>query len=356
MWFYILLTVIAVWVFIVLYLQHNYRSSRKAEQIIFAKTSDGAPIALHRYLPKTKDKRNYPVILCHGMGANRFNFDFDDRYSVAAYLSQLGFDCFVLELRGSGWSQVPDECPGGRWNTCFEDHVRKDIPAAVEKVLAVTGAKKLHWVGHSMGGIVLYCYAIEQQGKNLKSAVTIGSPVNFTYMSHMKGIARLGRKILPFFKQFHARFFMNLSLPFVGRNDKLFGKKIYLAENCDLDVIRYAAVNLVTDSSSQLMLQFADWVLDSDVKSADGIDWQNQLGSVKQPIFAIAGSLDYFAKPDGIKWIYEHLGSKDKKLRIFGKAYGDAADYGHGDLVVGRTAPTEVFPAISEWLISHDKN
>jgi len=34
----------------------------------------------------------------------------------------------------------------------------------------------------------------------------------------------------------------------------------------------------------------------------------------------------------------------------FGKAHGQAEDYGHIDFLVGRRAPDEVWPTITRWL------
>jgi hypothetical protein len=33
-----------------------------------------------------------------------------------------------------------------------------------------------------------------------------------------------------------------------------------------------------------------------------------------------------------------------------GRRFGDRADYGHGDLLVGRAAPEEVYPLILDFL------
>jgi hypothetical protein len=34
----------------------------------------------------------------------------------------------------------------------------------------------------------------------------------------------------------------------------------------------------------------------------------------------------------------------------FGRAHGHRVDYGHVDLILGRAAPLEVFPAVAGWL------
>src|SRR4051812_9240061 len=75
-----------------------------ADEVLDVVTEDGHRLALHHYPPKQPRPGDFPVVLCHGLGANRFNLDFDSRYSLARYLQGRGYDVFVLELRGSGLS------------------------------------------------------------------------------------------------------------------------------------------------------------------------------------------------------------------------------------------------------------
>ena len=84
--------------------------------------------------------------------------------SLAVYLAERGHDVWVLELRGHGrstpkptWLETvlaQGRNEGGSWSIMkYIDH---DLPSAIQYVRNHTHAKKVHWVGHSMGGIVLY--------------------------------------------------------------------------------------------------------------------------------------------------------------------------------------------------------
>src|SRR5687768_14358087 len=70
-------------------------------------TPDGASIALARYQPRETRRFVEPVILCHGLGANRYILDLDEKYSLARYLARQGFEAWVLELRGRGLAGPP---------------------------------------------------------------------------------------------------------------------------------------------------------------------------------------------------------------------------------------------------------
>ena len=68
---------------------------------------------------------------------------------------------------------------------------------------------------------------------------------------------------------------------------------------------------------------------------------------------ARAGSSDRLATERSVRAAFEAWGAADKKLVVFGKARGDAMEYGHGDLIFGRGAPTEVYPVLLQWLEAH---
>lgn len=55
----------------------------------------------------------------------------------------------VLGPAGNGRSQKPNLLDRSTWWT-VDTHFQQDVPAVLEYVLAATGAKQVHWVGHSM--------------------------------------------------------------------------------------------------------------------------------------------------------------------------------------------------------------
>ncbi|TMB22032.1 MAG: hypothetical protein E6J59_04580 [Deltaproteobacteria bacterium] len=69
------------------------------------------------------------------------------------------------------------------------------------------------------------------------------------------------------------------------------------------------------------------------------------------PLLVIAGTADRFATPAAVRLALDRLPSAT--YREFGRAHGHAVDYGHVDLILGRAAPTEVFPVVAGWLAEH---
>src|SRR5690606_26287692 len=70
-----------------------------APTLHYARTRDGWQLALH-HRPPARGGHGTPLLLCHGMGSNRFNMDGPGRASLARHLQAAGFDVWVLELRG----------------------------------------------------------------------------------------------------------------------------------------------------------------------------------------------------------------------------------------------------------------
>jgi hypothetical protein len=81
--------------------------------------------------------------------------------------------------------------------------------------------------------------------------------------------------------------------------------------------------------------------------------YRENLKKITVPMFITAGRGDNFVPPAAAKFAYDTISSKDKSWMVFGKANGCNFDYGHGDLLIGRKAPVDIFPHISDWLLRH---
>ena len=182
--------------------QWFYRSATSQRETHYFPAKDGWGLTLHRYGPSAP--QGLPIILCHGLSSNRFIFELPGAPSLAKYLAKEGRDVWVAELRGSGMSDSPGLLTSDvsyAWG--FDDHLDKDIEPIINKVLELTGAGAVHWVGHSMGGILILAHLAANPDAPLASATTIGSPVDFSKMNAAATSALLKYKWLfewaPFF-------------------------------------------------------------------------------------------------------------------------------------------------------------
>src|SRR5438552_4928421 len=126
-----------------------------------------------RRAPRGQPRRP-PVLLCHGLSANRASLDFGvPRYSLALALANAGFDSFALDLRGHG-----DSRRGSPPAWSFDTYLSQDIPAALDEVRAATGAEQVLWLGHSQGAL-LGLVAAGMYPSRIAGVVALAPPTHF---------------------------------------------------------------------------------------------------------------------------------------------------------------------------------
>jgi pimeloyl-ACP methyl ester carboxylesterase len=311
----------------------------RPDEVYRVPTDDGAAIALGRYHARGERRYAQPVILCHGLGANRFHLDFDERYSLARYLARMGFEAWVLELRGRG---LAGECG----DFTFDDQAEHDVRAALRTVLA-TGSKEVLWVGHSKGGLALYAHLARNPQAPVRAAVALGSPFTFAVQP---GLRTFIKRVEPLLRLKAIPTRRITSIAVFGAPPGPMTRYMMLASNMDTEVVRKALANVPADVAGGVGRQFARWINTNTFTSYDGsFDYRAPLSEVRVPFMLLAGSRDLLAPPMAVARAKEHLGGP-VKLVIAGKAHGFAEDYGHADLVLGRRAPHEIFPLVETFL------
>jgi pimeloyl-ACP methyl ester carboxylesterase len=325
-----------------------YRPRTAPPQLLRTRCQDGWEIAVHaRRAPKRRFEE--PVLLCHGLAANRFTFDFTPPYSVAHSLAEAGFDCFSVEWRGTGHSRRP---PPGRRYTDFtvDDHILQDGPALLELALKETGAKRAFWLGHSLGGLVGYGVAQGPHGHQLAGLLPLGSPVYFKSEPLLRSLLELGvRAAWP--ARFRQEWMSATFAPFLGYVTLPLSDLLVNAEHIPPVIQRQVFANMMSSMSRKVLLQLREWIAHDAFRSYDGkTDWRAGISRLTLPVLVMGGSSDRLAPEESVRRQYELLASPDRTLHIFGRDRGDKMDYGHGDLMFGAGAPQEVYPLIRAWL------
>ena len=317
-----------------------------------ARTADGASLALHRLRPPER-RAAEPVILLHGLGANRYNLDFSPapEHSLAEAYSRAGFDAWVLELRGAGASAPPP----GRRDWTFEDYLEQDLPAAIELVLHHSGAQQVHWVGHSMGGMLLYAYLLGPHGAVVRSGVTMGSPVRFTDGARRFALELRMAWLLNVLRRVPVRQFTRWTAPLAGRVQHRFSAPLANWDNIEAKVLRHASYLATGDLAPSLAREFLRWACDGAYGTSDGtVSWTESLSKIQQPILVVAGGGDRLCLVPDVRFAYETLGGDAVEYLELSRAAGFGQDYGHIDLVFGRDAPRQVFPRLIDFVRRHD--
>ncbi|MDP8225108.1 MAG: alpha/beta fold hydrolase [Candidatus Lernaella stagnicola] len=326
-----------------------FRKQPLADQILFALTDDDRMVAIWRFLPKGDTPKKIPVILQHGLGANHLNFDMHEEVSLCRYLAARGYDVFAPDLRSGGLSLPRKWGAIDRWNIRFEHFVEQDLPAVFAEIQRATGRKKVHYVGHSMGGLIGYALAEGEYGKRMQSLTAVAGPAIFGHMQQFRSLLPL-RPLMRPFKVIHQRLWTTIIALPAYLWPRFAGTNLVNPENVTGKTVAIAAVNALENMPRDLLLQFAQWVEHRQWGSEREEPYEELLDRITCPIYCLGGPVDHFCPPGANESIVDRVSSRKKQYRMFSRANGDLADYGHGDLIIGITAPREIFTSILAWL------
>jgi pimeloyl-ACP methyl ester carboxylesterase len=330
----------------------------------YATTADGWKLGVRNYVPTKPDPGKLPVVLCHGLGLNGTFWTITDRH-LPEQLCDRGYRVFVVDVRGSGAShrvgtlgrvnqalrQTPfNEVRESHWTV--DDQVRYDIPAILDYVQQETGAARVNWVGHSLGGMIMLGYLeTTDRPDRIANFVDMGGVTAIVPSESREEMLRANRglrMLLSFVSTGRiARPMMWGRLPGLERIDQFY----YTTRNVDDRTIgRFYGYTLENPGRGALR-QLDAYLATGHMLSADGrFDYAANLGRVAAPTLMIAGEGDVMADIPSSLVTFEGLASPDKTLLRFGKRDGHVDDYGHCDLVWSRHAPREIFPPLIDWL------
>ena len=112
-----------------------------------------------------------PVLLCHGLGSNRNTYLLPAHRNIVHMLLEGGWDVWLAELRGHGLSKA-----GADWDSPWDvnDYI-SDACSFVAFVSGQTSGASVHWIGHSLGGIIGIAMASLQPPPPLASVVAVAA-------------------------------------------------------------------------------------------------------------------------------------------------------------------------------------
>jgi len=332
-------------------LRRRYRLPTPADESHHAPTRDGWRIALHRYHPAATIDRpaREPVILCHGMLSNRFSVDLDERHSLARYLSRCGFDVWVMELRGHGAStRVGGGIRPFDWS--IDEYVHEDLPAAIRYVQQATGADGVHWVGHSLGGMILYAANACGLTGSIRSAVFGDSPASFGDDRRPSWFGKTWARLMPTvpprpfipFVMVLAFISPRLLLPRYGIRNRL-------------TMLRVVANGIIDVGCGRVARHLVRVVLRRRFTSADGsIDYEAGIERLDFPILQLAAARR--RSPEAVvRGLIDRARVADRTYLRLGRREGFSEDYSHFTILLGENAPREVFPLIAGFLESRSQ-
>lgn len=147
---------------------------------------DGFHLSVNNLVDATEElasSKNYNkgrpvVLLCAGFANHVSVLDIAGEDSLPRYLFKAGYDVWTFDLRGHGKSTVPLSSDGWSLST----YVFYDAVNVIKFVLNRTGPSKLHWIGHSMGGMIGLALSCYRATSSLISSVTaVASSIYFQH-------------------------------------------------------------------------------------------------------------------------------------------------------------------------------
>ncbi|KIY95495.1 hypothetical protein MNEG_12468, partial [Monoraphidium neglectum] len=266
----------------------------------------------------------------------------------------------VPDLRGNGRSDRPNYWDRKTWWT-VDEHLLIDFPTVVNAVLALSGAAQLHWVGHSMGGMLavgalsrgLECASALRSVTLLASGCFGAGSWHSFVGKHVSRLTRAGfhaGHIVPFTAGLRG-----LLAPLAWAVQGLF----YVHDNVDPCIARKLLGSFLSFIPSGVVAQFMG-SLNSPlgISSSDGT-WNyadpKVLAHTTTPVMAINGDRDLFCPAAGGLKTVNLFGGPHRRFLFLGPEYGTTKHhYGHFCPLVGRDVPTEVFPHIEAFISEFD--
>ena len=225
------------------------------------------------------------------------------------------------------------------------------MPAILDYVQRETGHDRVNWVGHSLGGMLIFPYLeLSPHPERIANFVGMGSTIIQAEIPQSDMLAaNRGLRVLSLFASPGrlGRPLAFVRLPGMERIDRFY----YSTENVDRETISRFYGYTLEDTGPGALRQLDPYLEFGHMLSADRtIDYSARLGEITTPTLLVAGDGDIMSDVPSTELTFAGLGSPDKAIMRFGKSNGHVADYGHCDLVWSRHAPIEIFPPIIDWL------
>ncbi len=300
---------------------------------LWYRTADGWQAPLWRRTPRP-GAHGSPVVLSIGMGLDARCMDLLPDCSLVDALYEGGFDTYLLTHRGDKDARAPQHAQVFD----FDDIVAHDVPAAISSIRDHTGAQRVLWIGHGMGGLLLYSHLARNGDQDLAGGVAICAPILFPRSrSTARQVGRVAQWIPSEWRIPHRA--VQRWLLGSGREPTL----APLSARMNGPTIRRIALDGATDLSAGLIRQIARWHQTGRLcDRLDQFDDLTALNNRRMPLLGIATPDDPICSLEAARAAVTAIqGAEWHPL---------PAGWGHLDPILGPDAPQTVFPRILQWL------
>jgi pimeloyl-ACP methyl ester carboxylesterase len=257
-----------------------------------------------------------PVLMTSGMFTGRSFWLSPKGLGIAAEALRQGFEVYILERRGLGESPK-DYLQKNTPRSGLNEAILYDLPAA-QGLIAQRNPQPLFLMGHSFGGV----------------ALAAALATNHMNRQGINGIVMFGSQL-------------TVDKPFLNPPwsllPKLFCKTLGYFPSKKLKMGPF-------NESPAAMEDAVNWVSAAKARG-DYVFW-NGFEKLTMPVLSISGLKDDVDPAEGVEFLMNKFASKDKTFSLLSTANGNLKDYDHVGMVVSKEAAQEVWPMVTEWMLS----
>jgi predicted alpha/beta hydrolase len=302
---------------------------------VWYQTEDGWTAPLWR-LPPRAGATGEPVIIAPGLGLGPRSIDLNTDRSLVRFLHAEGYDVFVFSHRGVESARPPSL--GAVID--FDAIVEHDLPAAIALVKQLSGAKKVHWVGHGLGGQCLIGHLASDGGSDIAAGVLMSTPVRFQPLKATARRIAAVAKHLPEGWRVPTRLIHEV-LTVASHPADL----AHLSSRIEGPMARSMLLEATTDLSVGLIKQMAGWHTSGQLTDRENrFDYLEGIRGRDTPIMVMASATDILCDLDAARPVVDLMADGAAQWVELPRGWG------HLDLIAGADADRVVFPNILAWL------
>ena len=285
-----------------------------------------------------------PLVIAYSLVSHSYILDLTPGNSFVEHLRDDGFDVYMID-----WG-IPTERDS---RNGLEDYAERYIPAAIERVLELTGSPDVALLGYCFGGLLTLMAAAADPDLPLASLTTVATPVDFTDAGVLTEALKKGdlkvsevldedgnvppNVLLQYFRLMKPTAEL---AQYAGLIDKLWDDDVVNAHQMmtgwATDHVPFPGRTAV-QTVEMLMRENA---LVNDTLRLNGRPVS--LREVRVPYLNVVATRDHIVPPATARPALDLVGSEDKQELLL--------DAGHIGLAVGRKAHQNTIPKISEFL------
>lgn len=285
-----------------------------------------------------------PLMIVFSLVSRSYILDLTPGNSFVERLLAAGFDVYLLD-----WG-VPDARDA---HNRLEDYVDDYIPAAIDRITALSGRDEVNLLGYCFGGDLALLHAAHHPDSPLRSLTVMATPVDFRHLGPIADVLAVGGldvddvldadgNVPPqvMLRGFRALTPTSEVTRYVNLWEKLWNDDYVAAYQAmtrwSTDHVPFPGT--VAREVVQMLLRDNGMINDRLTIGGDPV----HLGEIRVPFLTVLAGRDHIVPEAAAAPLIDLVGSPDKhELRL---------DAGHVGLVVGKTAAKTTVPAIIDFL------